>query len=93
MHVLDSSMNVCDTTYMGERLTGEVKRALELLPMPRFAEGTGKAYPTIQAYKYGQRAPTPQAARDIAAYLRSQAVEYAEVADALDAAADAEADR
>ena len=93
MPVLDSSMSVCDTTYMGERLTDQVKRALELLPMPRFAEGTGRAYPTIQAYKYGQRTPTPQAAREIAAYLRSQAVEYAEVADALDAAADAEEDR
>lgn len=93
MHALDSPMNVCDITYMGKRLTDQVVRALDLLPMPRFAEGTGRAYPTIQAYKYGQRVPTPQAAREIAAYLRSQAVEYAEVADALDAAADAEEDR
>lgn len=78
---------------MRKRLTDQVQRALEVLPLPRFAEGTGKAYSTIQAYMYCQREPTIAAAREIAAYLRSQADEFVEVADALDAAADAEGDQ
>lgn len=78
---------------MGKHLREQVQRALEMLPLPRFAEGTGKAYATIRAYMYGQREPTVAAAREIAEYLRSAAVEFAEVADALDAAADAEGDQ
>ncbi len=75
---------------MGNRLREQVQRALKLLPLPRFAEGTPKAYRTIQSYYYGQREPTPESAREIAAYLRTRADEFRDVADALEAAADAE---
>jgi hypothetical protein len=75
---------------MGERLTDQVRKALELLPLPRFAEGGTRAYETIRAYAYGKREPTPEAAREIAAYLRSRAEEFAQVAEELEAAADAE---
>lgn len=78
---------------MSKRLTDQVQRALALLPLPRYSEGIGKGYSTIQAYMYGRREPTAAAAREIAAYLRSQADEFTEVADALDSAADAEEDQ
>ena len=73
---------------MGERLTDSVRRALEVLPLTQFAEGTGKPIPTLRAYRYGLRTPPPDAAREIAAYLRSRADEFGELADQLDAAAD-----
>lgn len=84
---------VYDDVYMGERLTDQVGKALELLPLPRIAEGVRRSYSTLRAYAYGQREPTPDAAREIAAYLRSRAVEFQQVADELDAAANAEEER
>lgn len=75
---------------MGKRLTEQVRRALELLPLTRIAEGIDRAYPTLQAYKYGQRVPTPAAARDLAAFLRRQSEEFGKVADELEAAAEEE---
>lgn len=73
---------------MGERLADSVRRALEVLPLTQFAKGTGKPIPTLRAYRYGLRIPPPDAAREIAAYLRSRANEFRELADQLDAAAE-----
>ena len=84
-------MSVYAIVYaMGERLTDQVRRALEMLPLSRFAEGTGKPIPTLRAYRYGLRKPPPEAARELAAYLRSRADELAGVADELDRAAEEE---
>lgn len=68
-------------------MTKQVRRALEVLPLTQYAEGTGKPFPTLRAYRYGLRTPPPEAAREIAEYLRSRANEFAEVADKLEAAA------
>lgn len=73
-----------------ERLTAAVQKALGLLPVTHVAEGTGKGYRTLQAYLYGDRTPTPEAAREIAAYLRSRSVEFAEIAEELEAVSDEE---
>lgn len=78
---------------MRERLTDQVRKALDLLPLPRIAEGVGRSYSTLRAYAYGQREPTPAAAREIAVYLRGRAEEFAQVAERLAAAADAEEER
>ncbi len=75
---------------MGERLTELVRQALELLPLSRFSEGTGKPIPTLRAYRYGLRTPSPQAAREIAAYLRSRADEFTRIADELESVANEE---
>lgn len=93
MAAVDPRRAVPDNRDMGERLTDQVRKALALLPLPRFAEGATRSYETIRAYAYGKRAPTPEAAREIAAYLRTRAEEFADMADALDAVADAEGER
>lgn len=93
MPAVDSRLSVSDNGYMGERLTDQVRTALALLPLSQIAEGVSRSYPTIKAYAYGQRQPTCEAAREIAAYLRSRAEEFSDMADALEAAADAEEER
>ncbi|MEE9208353.1 MAG: helix-turn-helix transcriptional regulator [Gemmatimonadota bacterium] len=64
-------------------MTAQVRQALEMLPLARFAEATGKPLPTLRAYRYGRRTPPPETAREIAEYLRSRSDEFVEVADAL----------
>jgi hypothetical protein len=71
---------------MGESVTAKYLEALELLPLAEIARGTGRAYPTLQAYKYGQRRVTSAAARELAGFLRQHAGRFQQAADALDAA-------
>lgn len=79
---------VGDSTYMESQLRELVRQALVLLPLADWAEGTGRGYSTLQAYRSGDRNPTPAAARELATYLRSRAEEFSEMADALEAAAE-----
>jgi hypothetical protein len=64
--------------------------ALKLAPLTEVAAGIGRAYSTVQAYKYGQRRVTPTAARDLARWLRKRAQEFERAAEALESAAEKE---
>jgi hypothetical protein len=75
---------------MGKKLTRRFLKALHLVPLTDIAEGTGRGYSTLQAYKYGQRRVTAAAARDLARYLREMADEFSRIADQLEEAADQE---
>ncbi len=79
-------VNVCTIAYMGDRVTARYLEALGLLPLADLARGTGRAYPTLQAYKYGERRITENAARELAAYLRQRAGEFERAAEAIEAA-------
>ncbi len=67
-------------------MTAKYLGALELIPMAEIARGTGRAYTTLQAYKYGQRRVTTAAAHELSGFLRQRAVRFQQAADALDAA-------
>ncbi len=77
---------VCSFTYMGKSVAARYLEALELIPLAEIARGTGRAYTTLQAYKYGQRRVTSVAARELAGFLRQRSVRFEQAADALDAA-------
>lgn len=83
---LQPSSIVCSFTYMGKSVTARYLEALELIPLAEIARGTGRAYTTLQAYKYGQRRVTTAAARELAGFLRQRAGRFQQAADALDAA-------
>ncbi len=67
-------------------MTAKYLEALELMPLAEVARGTGRAYTTLQGYKYGHRRPTLAAVRELAGFLRQRAVRFQQAADALDAA-------
>ncbi len=71
---------------MRESVTAKYLEALELIPLAEIARGTGRAYTTLQSYKYGQRRVTSAAARELAWFLRQRAGRFQQAADALDAA-------
>ena len=71
---------------MRESVTAKYLEALELMPLAEIARGTGRAYTTLQAYKYGQRRVTTAAARELAGFLRQRGVRFEQAAAALDAA-------
>ncbi len=90
MKACQSPPSVCINKYMGDKVTARYLEALALLPLTKIAEGTGQAYPTLQAYKYGERRVTTDAARKLATFLRDRAAEFEQVAEALEAAIAAE---
>jgi hypothetical protein len=57
------------------------------------AEGIGRGYRTVMAYKRGARRVTPETAHLLAAYLRDRARALDEAADDLAAAAEREEER
>lgn len=66
------------------------RRALEAAraTLGDVAEASGRTYRTLRAYRYGDRRVTPDAARDLATYLRQRSEELAEAAERLEAVAD-----
>lgn len=77
---------------MSRQLRARFLKALELLPLTEIADGIGRAYSTMQAYRRGERRVTPAVAQKLARYLRERAEEFHQVADRLEAAADREED-
>ena len=74
-------------------MTARYLEALGLVPLAEIARGTTRSYPTLQAYKYGERRITEDAARELASFLRDRAAEFTDAADAIEAAlAEEEAD-
>jgi len=71
---------------MGDKVISRYLEALELVSLAEIARGTSRSYPTLQAYKYGERRITEDAARELASFLRSRAAEFHEAADAIEAA-------
>lgn len=52
-----------------------------------YVREVGRPYRTVQSWKLGDRSPPPEAARELASYLRSRSRALAAAADTLDAAA------
>jgi hypothetical protein len=77
---------------VARRLTRLFLRALKLarVSMRDVARATGRGYRSIQAVKAGEYEATPDAARDLARYLRSRGRVFSRMADALERAADQE---
>lgn len=69
-------------------LRSAVRDAAELATasLSEVAEGMGRALRTLQAYRSGFRAVTPDAALALATYLRGRARLFERAADALEAA-------
>lgn len=67
-------------------------RALELATATYddVAQGIGRAYRTLTAYRIGERAITRDAARDLAIYLRGRARTFTAAADEIEAALEKE---
>ena len=68
-------------------------RALNLLNMREVSAWTGRAYSTLMAYRSGDRRVTPDAARELIAYLHDHAESLTEAADKLEAALAKEEER
>jgi len=72
--------------YMEKKVTALYLNVLDRVPMAEIARGTSRSYPTLQAYKYGHRRITEDAARELAEFLRNRAAEFTDAADQLEAA-------
>lgn len=72
------------TRKLGELYTEAAELAVATLG--DVAEGSGRAYRTVQAYLAGDRSVTRDAARGLAAYLRERAFAFHEAAERLERA-------
>lgn len=77
---------VRNITHMGDELRGRYREALDLVNVSELARETGRALRTLQAYKYGERRVTDEAARELVDYLEARSRALAAAADSLAAA-------
>lgn len=80
--------------HMGEQLRRWFNRASDVATasLEDVGRGIGKARRTFFAYRSGDRHVTPQAALDLAGYLRRRAAKFLDVAEKLEDAAEREDD-
>jgi hypothetical protein len=78
--------------YMAGNLRARFLEALDLAvtTLGDVAEGTGRAYRTLQSYQRDERRVTPDSGERLVAFLRDRARELNRAADALEAAVAAE---
>lgn len=64
----------------------DFKEATNLLSvsLEQIAAITGRSYPTILAYRTGDRVPPPEVIKRLAAFMREQSAALARVAEELD---------